>query len=76
MSKNYRNHKCIGAGAHKENLVCFLSNFDPYFSNVWRVQKSCKIYIESIGIYCKNNESIESMEVTTLESNALPFHFA
>ena len=32
-----------------------------------------KLYLESIGTYC---ESIESMEVTSLESNALPFHFA
>ena len=75
--KTIENHKCIGAGARKvENLVCFLSNFDPYFPNIQRVRKRCKIYIESIGIYCKNIESIESMGVTTLESNALPFHFA
>ena len=75
--KPLENHKCIGAGARNVgNLVCFLSNFDPYFPNIRRVRKSCKIYIESIGTYCKNIESIESMEVTTLESNALPFHFA
>ena len=75
--KTIENHKCIGAEARKvENLVRFLSNFDPYFPNTRRARKNCKIYIESIGIYCKNIESIESMEVTTLESNALPFHFA
>ena len=34
------------------------------------------MYIESIRIYCKNIESVESTKVTTLESNALPFHFA
>ena len=77
MRKTIENHKCVGAGARiVENLVRFLFNFYPYFPNIWRVQKRCKIYIESIGIYCKNIESIESMEVTTLESNALPFHFA
>ena len=59
-----------------ENLVRFLSNFDPHFPNIRRARKRCKIYIESIGIYCKNIESIESMEVKTLESNALRFHFA
>ena len=65
------NHKCVGAGARKvENLVRFLSNFDPYFPNIRRARERCKIYI---GIYCKN---IESMEVTTLESNTLPFYFA
>ena len=75
--KTIENHKCIGAEARKvENLVRFLSNFDPYFPNIWRVLKKCKIYIENFGIYCKNIESIESMEITTLESNALPFHFA
>ena len=31
--KTIENHKCIGAGARKvENLVCFLSNFDPLYS--------------------------------------------
>ena len=75
--KTIENHICVGALARKvENLYRFLSNFDPYFPNIRRVRKRCKIYIESIGIYCKNIESIESMEVTTLESNALPFHFA
>ena len=75
--KTIENHKCVGAGAPKvEKLVRFLSSFDPYFPTIQRVRKRCKIYIESIGIYCKNIESIESMEVTTLESNALPFHFA
>ena len=75
--KTIENHKHVSAGARKvENLVRFLSNFDPYFPNIWRVLKKCKIYIENFGIYCKNIESIESMEITTLESNALPFHFA
>ena len=75
--KTIKNHKCIGIGARKvENLVCFLSNFDRYFPNIRRVWKRCKIYIESIGACCKNIESTESMEVTTLESNALPFQFA
>ena len=75
--KTIENHKCVGVGAHKvENLVHFLSSFDPYFSNYRRVRKRCKIYIASIGIYCKNIESIETIEVTTLESNALPFHFS
>ena len=38
-------HKCIGAGARKvENLVRFLSNFDPYFPNTRRVRKRCIIY--------------------------------
>ena len=68
------NHKCVGAGARKvENLVRYLSSFDLYFPNIWRAREKCKIYIESIGIYCKN---IESMEVTTLESNTLSFYFA
>ena len=75
VRKNYR--KCVGAGGRKvENLVRFFSNFDLYFPNIQIVPKRCKIYIESIGIYCKNVGSIESMEVTTLESNVLPFHFA
>ena len=75
--KTIKNNKYIGAGAHKvENLVCFLSSFDTYFPNIRRARKRCKSYIQSIGIYCKNIESIESMEITTLESNALPFHFA
>ena len=74
--KNIENHKCFGAGACKvENLIRFLSNFGPYFLNVLRARKRCKTYIESIGIYCKNIESMESMEEQTLESNALPFHF-
>ena len=77
VRKTIENHICFGAVARKvENLVRFLSNFDPYFPIIRRVWKSCKIYIESIGIYCKYIESIESMEVKTLESNALPFHFA
>ena len=59
-----------------ENLVRFLSNCEPYFSNIQRARKMCKMYIESTGIYCKNIETIESMEVTTIESNAFPFHFA
>ena len=71
------NHICVGAGARKvENLVRILSNFDPYFPNISSVRKRCNIYIESIRIYSKNIESIESMEVTTLDSNALPFNFA
>ena len=75
--KTIENHVCVGAVARKvENLVRFLSNFDPYFPIIRRAWKRCKIYIESIGIYCKYIESIESMEVKTLESNALPFHFA
>ena len=77
LRKTIENYKCVGAGARKvENIVRFLSNFDPYFPNIRRARKRCKIYIESIGIYCKNTESIESMEVTTLESNTLLFHFA
>ena len=75
--KTIENHICVGAVARKvENLVRFLSNFDPYFPNIWRVLKKCKIYIENFGIYCKNIESIESMEITTLGSNALLFQFA
>ena len=75
--KTIENHECIGAETRKvENLIRFLSNFDPYFPNIWRVLKKCKIYIENFGIYCKNIESIESMEITTLGSNALLFHFA
>ena len=71
------NNKCVGVGACKvENLVRFLYNFDPYFPNIRRVRKRCKIHIESIGIYCKNIERIEYMGITTLERNALPFHFA
>ena len=55
-------HKCIGAGARKvENLIRFLSNFDPYFPDIHRARKRCKISIESIGMYCKNIESIENM---------------
>ena len=68
--KATENHKCVGAGALKvENLVRFMSNFDTYFPNIRTARKS-KIYIESTGISCKNIEIIESMEVTTLESNA------
>ena len=75
--KTIENHKCVGTGARKvKNLVRFQSSFGPYFPNIWRAEKRCKIYIESIGINCKNIECIESMEVTTLESNALLFHFA
>ena len=74
--KAIENHKCVGAGALQvENQVRFMSNFDTYFPNIRRARKR-EIYIESIGISCKNIESIEFMEVTTLESNALPFHFA
>ena len=52
--KTIENHKSICTGARKvENLVCFLSSFDPYFPNIRRVRKRCKIYIESIGIYWK-----------------------
>ena len=51
----------------------FFFNFDSYFPNIWAVQIMSKIYTESIGIYYKN---IESIEVTTLQSNAFPFHFA
>ena len=78
VRKNYRNPQmCWRAGAHKvENLARFFSSFDPYFHNIQRVRKRCKIYIESIGIYWKNIKSIKSMDVTTLESNALPFHFS
>ena len=75
--KTIGNYICGGAGAREvENLVRFLSNFDSYFPNIRRARKRCKIYIESIGTYCKNIKSIESMEVTRLESNALHFHFA
>ena len=70
-----KNHESVRAGVRKvENLVCFLPSFDPNFSSIRRAWKRYKIYIESIGKYCKNIESIESMEVTTFESNALPFH--
>ena len=75
--KAIENHIHVGAVARKvENLVRSLSNFNPYFSSVRRVQKRFKIYIESIRIYCKNIASIESMEVTTLESSTLFFDFA
>ena len=75
--KTIENHKCVGAGARKvKNLVRLFSNFNSYFPNIRRERKRWKIYVESIGIYCKNIESVESMEVTTLGSNALPFHFA
>ena len=75
--KTIENHICDGARAHKvEILVRVFSNFDPYFPNIQRVRKRCKVYIESIGIYCKNIESNESIDVTTLESNTLLFHFA
>ena len=71
-----KSHESVRAGVRKvENLVCFLPSFDPNFSSIRRAWKRYKIYIESIGKYCKNIESIESMEVTTFESNALPFHF-
>ena len=70
-----KNHKSVDAGACKvDKLVCFLPNFDPRFPNIWRVRKRYKIFIEIIGKYCKNIESIEGMKVTTLESNiALSF---
>ena len=75
--KTIENHKCVGAGPRKvEKLVRLFSNFNSCFPNIRRVRKRWKIYIESIGIYCKNIENIESMEVITLESNALPFYFA
>ena len=74
--KAIENHKCVVPGALKvENQVRFMSNFDTYFPNIRRARKR-EIYIGSIGISCKNIESIESMEVTMLESNALTFHFA
>ena len=76
LEKTIEKHKCVGAGACKvKNLVRLLSNFDSYFPNIRRVRKRWKIYIESIGIYCKNIESIESMKLTTLENDALPFLF-
>ena len=60
--KTIENHKYIVAGACKVvNLVCFFFNFDPYFPNIERARKRCNIYLESIGMYCKNIESIESM---------------
>ena len=68
------NHIYVGPGARKvENLVRFMSSFDLYFPSIQRVRKMCKI-----NIYWKywNIESIESMEVTTLECSTLPFHFA
>ena len=72
-----KNHESIRAEGRKvENLVCFLPSFYPNFSSIRRAWERYKIYIESIGKYCKNIESIESMEVTMLESNALPLHFA
>ena len=50
--KTIENHICVGSLAREvENLYRFLSNFDPYFPNIRRVRKRCKIYIESIGIY-------------------------
>ena len=59
--KNIENYICVGAEARKvENPVCFFTNFDPYFLNIWRVRKKCKIYIESSGRYCKNIESTDS----------------
>ena len=68
--KTIENHKCVVARARKvEKLVRFLSSCDPFFPNIWRTRRRCKIYIEIIGIFCKNIESIESMEVTMLESN-------
>ena len=43
--KTIENCICVGAGARKvENLVRFLSNFDPYFPNTRRVRKRCIIY--------------------------------
>ena len=75
--KTIENHKSVGAGARKvEKLLRFLPNCDPHFPNIWRARKRYKIFIEIIGKYCENIQSIESMEVTTLESNALPFYFA
>ena len=74
VRKSIVNHIYVGAGARKvENLVRFLSSFDLYFPSIQRVRKRCKI-----NIYWKywNIESIENMEVTTLESSTLPFHFA
>ena len=60
--KTIENHKYVGARARKvENLVRFRFNFDPYFPNIRRARRRCKIYSESIEIYCKNIESIESM---------------
>ena len=71
---NYRKPQMCWCRSRKvENLVCFMSKFDPYFPNIRGVQKRCKIYMESIGIYCKNIESIESMEVATLENITLSF---
>ena len=38
VRKTIENHICVGAVARKvENLVRFLSNFDPYFPIIWRV---------------------------------------
>ena len=69
---NYRNLKSVGAGARKvETLVRFLPNCDlsfPIFG--WHIKADTKYILKE---YCKN---IDSMKVTTLENNALPFHFA
>ena len=65
------NNKFVGVGARKvESIVHFLSIFFSHFPNIRVARKRYKIYIESISKYCKN---IESMEVTKLERNALPF---
>ena len=49
-----QNHKRVGAGARKaENLVHFLSNFDPYFATIRRVRKRRKNILKVLEYIAK-----------------------
>ena len=77
MRKNYRKPQiCWCRSLQSRKISSFFAQFWPSFSQYLESTKKVQIFIEIIGKYCKNIESIESMKVTTLESNALPFHFA
>ena len=70
-----RLESCMSSQSRKSSsfFVQFWPLFSQYSESTKKVQKYWKV--ESIEIYCKNIESIESMEVITLQSNALSLHF-
>ena len=55
---------------YRKQQICWCRSYLSHFPNIRVARKRYKIYIESISKYCKN---IESMEVTKLERNVLPF---
>ena len=52
--KTIENHICVGALAHKvENLVRFLSNFEPYIPSIRRVRKGTKYILKVLEYIAK-----------------------